>query len=100
VTDKDRVINLSNHMNFNLAGAGSPGGVLPQVLTVDADRYLPLARAQIPLGQLAPVEGTPFDFRKPNAIGARIHDRNEQLAITDGYDQYRVLDKQGDIAQP
>ena len=100
VTNKDTVVNLSNHMNFDLAGAGSPGGALRQVLTVDADDYLPLDQAQIPLGQLAPVAGTPFDFRKPTAIGARIHNKNEQLAIANGYDQYWVLNKHGDPAQP
>ena len=100
VTSKDTVINLSNHMNFNLGGAGSPGGVLRQVLTVHADRYLPLDGSQIPLGQTAPVSDTPFDFREPTAIGAHIHDKNTQLAIADGYDQYWVLDKQGDAAQP
>ena len=100
VTNKDTVINLSNHMNFNLAGAGSPGGVLRQVLMVRADKYLPLDGSQMPLGPLASVGGTPFDFRRPTAIGARIHDKNEQLAIADGYDQYWVLDKQGDPARP
>ena len=100
VTDKATVITLSNHMNFNLAGAGSPGGVLGQVLTVDADKYLPLDKGQLPLGPLAPVAGTPFDFRTPAAIGARIHDKHEQLAIADGYDQYWVLDKPGDPARP
>ena len=100
VTDRDTIVNLSNHMNFDLAGAGSPGGVLQQRLTVAADHYLPLDRSQIPLGQIAPVAGTPFDFRKATAIGARIHDRNEQLAIANGYDQYWVLNKQGDLAQP
>ncbi len=100
VTDKATVLALSNHMNFNLAGAGSPGGVLGQVLTVDADQYLPLDQSQIPLGQPAPVAGTPFDFRTPAAIGARIHDKDGQLAIADGYDQYWVLNKQGDPAQP
>ena len=99
VTDQDTVLNLSSHINFNLAGAGSPGGVLQQVLTVHAGEYLPLDRAQIPLGQLAPVAGTPFDFRNPTAIGAHIHDRNEQLAIANGYDQYWVLEKQGNPAQ-
>lgn len=96
VTDKGTVVNLSNHMNFNLAGAGSPGGVLGQVLTVQAERYLPLDRSQMPLGPTAEVAGTPFDFRRPVTIGGRIHDRNEQLAISDGYDQYWVLDKRGD----
>ena len=99
-TDRDTIVNLSNHMNFDLAGAGSPGGALRQVLTVDADSYLPLDEAQIPLGQAAPVATTPFDFRHPAAIGARIHDRNAQLAIANGYDQYWVLTKRGDVAQP
>ena len=98
--DKDTVLNLSSHMNFNLAGAGSRGGVLQQVLTVSADRYLPLDRAQIPLGPLAAVAGTPFDFRQPTAIGAHIHDRNDQLAIANGYDQYWVLDQAADPARP
>lgn len=99
-TDKATVINLTNHVNFNLAGAGSPGGVLQQVLMVDADRYLPTDRTQIPLGQLALVEGTPFDFRKPTAIGARIRGRNEQLALAGGYDQEWVLNKHGNALQP
>ena len=99
-TDRDTIVNLSNHMNFDLAGAGSPGGALQQVLTVNADTYLPLNQAQIPLGLVAPVAGTPFDFRHPAAINARIHDRNAQLAIANGYDQYWVLNKRGDAAQP
>ena len=100
VTDKATILNLTNHMNFDLAGAGSPGGVLRQVLRVDADRYLPLDGSQIPLGPLASVAGTPFDFRTPTAIGARIHARNAQIAIADGYDQCWVLNKSGDPAQP
>ncbi len=100
VTDKDTVVNLSSHMNFNLAGAGSPGGVLSQKLTVNADKYLPLDQSQIPLGRLDPVAGTPFDFRVPTAIGAHIHDKNAQIAIAGGYDQYWVLNKRGDPAQP
>ena len=99
-TNRDTVINLSSHMNFNLAGAGSSDGVLRQLLTVHAQEYLPLDRSQLPLGQLAPVAGTPFDFRTPTAIGAHIHDTNTQLAIANGYDNYWLLDKRGDPAQP
>ena len=99
-TDKPTIVNLSSHMSFNLAGAGSPGGVLGQVLTVDADRYLPLDRQQIPLGTVAPVAGTPFDFRHTTAIGARIHDKDPQLAMADGYDQYWVLNKRPGVASP
>ena len=99
-TDRDTVVNLSSHMNFNLAGVGSPDGALRQLLTVHAQDYLPLDRSQLPLGQPAPVAGTPFDFRTPTAIGAHIHDANAQLAIADGYDTYWVLDKTGDPARP
>lgn len=100
VTDKDTVVGLTNHMNFDLAAAGSPGGILKQMLTVDADRYLPLGGSQLPLGRLDPVAGTPFDFRRPTAIGARIHARNAQIAIANGYDQYWVLNKRGAPALP
>jgi len=100
VTNKDTVVNLTNHVNFNLARAGSHDGVLQQVLMVDADLYTPTDRTQIPLGQLTTVKGTPFDFRKQTAIGARIRDDNEQLAIAQGYDQNWVLNKRGDTSQP
>ena len=99
-TDQATVLTLSNHMSFNLAGAGSPGGVLGQVLTVRADRYLPLQQSQMPIGPAAPVAGTPFDFRRPTPVGARIQDKDTQLAIAHGYDQYWILNKQGDPAQP
>ncbi len=99
-TDGPTVVNLSNHMNFNLAGAGSPGGVLQQVLTVHANQFLPVDRSQIPRGAAASVAGTPFDFRRPTAIGAHIHDRDDQLAIAGGYDQYWILNKTGDQAVP
>ena len=99
-TDRDTVVNLSSHMNFNLTGAGSPDGVLRQLLTIHAQSYLPLDRSQLPLGQPAPVVDTPFDFRTPTAIGAHIHDANAQLAIANGYDNYWVLDKKGGPARP
>lgn len=99
-TDKATIVNLSSHMSFNLAGAGSPGGVLGQNLTVEADYYLPLDRQQIPLGGIAPVEGTPFDFRRSTLIGAHIHDKHPQLAMADGYDQYWVLNKKPGLAGP
>lgn len=93
-TDKPTIVALTNHMNFNLAGAGQ-GDVLGQSLTIDADRYLLLGRDQLPTGATAPVAGTPFDFRRATAIGARIRDRDPQLALADGYDQYWMLNRPG-----
>jgi len=99
-TDKHTVLNLTNHAYFNLAGAGSANGVFQQVLTVNADRYTPTDKTSIPLGQNAAVQGTPFDFRKPTAIGARLRSDDEQLIWAQGYDHNWVLNKQGSTAAP
>ncbi len=91
-TDKDTVLNLTNHSYFNLRGVGAHDGVFDQVLTVNADQYTPTDANSIPLGRNAPVAGTPFDFRRPTAIGAHIRDDDVQLLQAQGYDHNWVVD--------
>lgn len=90
--DKDTVVNLTNHSYFNLLGVGpGTGDVLGHVLMIEADKFTPVDSGLIPTGELRDVAGTPFDFRKPTAIGARINDDNEQLKLAGGYDHNFVL---------
>ena len=94
-TTKATPINLSQHTYWNLHGEGQ-GNILDHVLTLTASGVTPVDSTLIPTGKITPVSGTPFDFRQPTAIGARIAQANEQLKFGRGYDHNWVLDQ----AQP
>ena len=94
-TDKTTPVNLTNHSYFNLAGAGK-SDILGQVVMLNADHFTPVDSTLIPTGKIESVKGTPLDFTKPTAIGARINDQNEQLKLGGGYDHNFVLNRKGE----
>jgi len=95
-TDEPTPVNLTNHAYFNLAGHGE-GTIEDHILTLFANRYTPTNEELIPTGELAPVAGTPLDFREPTAIGERLARMKDRPS--NGYDQNHVLEKRpGDLA--
>jgi len=94
-SDKATPVNLSQHSYWNLRGTAGGGGgdVLDHVLTLDAVAFTPVDSTLIPTGEIASVAGTPFDFRSPTPIGARLAQQNTQLRFGGGYDHNWVLDR-------
>lgn len=93
-TDKDTVLNLTNHSYFNLEGPGSPTA-LNHKLTLNAGKFTPINSNLVPTGAIVTIAGTPFDFRTPTVIGARINEKNQQLEYGKGYDHNFVLNRGG-----
>lgn len=93
-TNKDTIVNLTNHSYWNLNGEGN-GDILGQTMMINANQYLPIDKTSIPFGPPAPVAGTPFDFRRPTRIGARIDANNQQIKNGAGYDHNFVVNQSG-----
>jgi aldose 1-epimerase len=93
-TDKETVLNLSNHSYFNLGGEGN-GDILDHVLTLHAKQFTPVDNTLIPTGELRDVAGTPLDFTSATVIGKRIDENYEQLVFGKGYDHNWVVARSG-----
>jgi len=94
ITDQATPVNLTNHAFFNLAGISNPSPkVTDNILTINADLFIPIDKYSIPTGEILKVEGTPMDFRMPKVVGERIDDSFEQLVFGAGYDHSYALNK-------
>lgn len=93
-TTKSTIVNITNHSFFNLAGENAQKSIYGHLLTIPAETTTPVDKTLIPTGEFRPVAGTPFDFRKPTVIGARIRDgRDPQIVYGQGYDENFVVSR-------
>jgi aldose 1-epimerase len=95
-TDKETVLNITNHAYFNLNGAGN-GNILGHEITINASGFTPVDSTLIPTGEIRPVTGTPFDFTSAHTVGERIDEDYDQLILGRGYDHNFVLDNSGAV---
>lgn len=95
-TDRNTVLNITNHAYFNLHGAGN-GDILDHEVVIKASAFTPVDSMLIPTGEMRPVEGTPFDFRTPHTIGERIGENYDQLILGGGYDHNYIFDNAEEV---
>ena len=91
-SDKNTIMNPTNHSYFNLSGASSKTNIEDNILTLNCSKYTPVVEGAIPTGELKEVKGSVMDFTTPTAVGKRIREPFDQLLLTQGYDHNYVVD--------